>query len=361
MFFGAIILFFLFVLAFISPKRFLPGESPKRRGAILLYLLPSFVLFIAFGSIYESKADSYLKDPTTTYINLNSEGLKELPKGYEVFTQLTDLDLSANKFDHIPEVVLGYTQLETLDLTENQVSVLPEGLGRLTQLKTLALAENPIETLPEWLGSLTNLEKVTLSRTNITSLPAAWQARVADSSLTIDYYGTPLYYAEHPEEMPAEEPLAEATDDPKPESGDLKGDEHTESFGEYAWRNLLGKDYGQRRKYGEGEIYYDQPATAADADSLGFFLIDMEFFTEDRESTIQLVCNKERTRYGVLMVTVYDDADEVEEDIKSACRFYALLFAAKMGEDIAVDWHICDDRLDILATVSTDELEEGEE
>ena len=347
----SVVLFIVFLLAIISPARFLPGAKPGRAKAFLFYLLPSLASFIAVGAIYTPKVEAYLENREALYIDLRSEGLSELPAEYEQFYLLEYLNLSDNYFEAVPEMVSGYERLSHLYLANNSISEIPDALQDLSYLKVLDLSGNPIKELPAWLSDLPLLDSLLLQDTDITEISASLRAANESGKLMIAYSGTPLYLAENPTAETANVEYADRTDENEAER--IKNEDHTESFGEFAMRELFGRDLGHKRKFANCEVYYDDPTTRAMADTVGYFLTSVGLFTDDNEASVQFMYDEKAQQYHLKMVTVYEDAEEVEEEILATCSFYALLLSAQLPNELPVYWHLCDDDLEILATTSS--------
>ncbi|XP_066357592.1 probable disease resistance protein At5g63020 [Miscanthus floridulus] len=87
------------------------------------------------------------------------------------FTELTYLDLSANRIKQIPEELFALVNLEHLDLSFNRaLRTVPKRLRELTKLKFLYLGGTDIERIPkEVISCLTELQVIDLMTTNYTS------------------------------------------------------------------------------------------------------------------------------------------------------------------------------------------------
>lgn len=352
----SVLLGILFLASLFAPKRLLPGENPKRSKALLVFLLPSLVAMIIAVRSLPDPTEAYMDDPTATEIDLSSEHLYRLPQEFSQFTQLQTINLAGNNLSELPEVLLSLPALQKIDVSRNGIDLVPEGLKNLSQLEELNLASNPLEELPDWMGDLPSLKSLDLSYTRITRLPQSLKEKAANGDLALTYANTEAYYADYPEERPAEETEdndeAELADTGSESSGDT---DHSESFGSFARRQLFGRDdLGHKRIFGEGEVYYDDPVTQEMADSVGSFMTQLGFFSEENGGAVQLLLNKDKTRYILNMATIHSDADEIEEDIKMAFKFYAMMMAEVLPDQLPIDWNLCDDDLDVLTTVTSD-------
>jgi internalin A len=107
----------------------------------------------------------------STYLNLSSEGLTELPESVGQLTQLEILYLNDNQLTSLPEFIGQLTKLERLSLDNNQLTSLPDSIGNLTRLDTLFLRDNRLTSLPDSIGRLTKLQVLSLRNNQLTSLP----------------------------------------------------------------------------------------------------------------------------------------------------------------------------------------------
>lgn len=86
-----------------------------------------------------------------TWLNLNTNKLKQLPVSITKLKNLKTLVLSSNLFDSFPEEILKLESLESLDLGGNPIEYLPKELLSLPYLKELRMVPNkfPIEKRKE--------------------------------------------------------------------------------------------------------------------------------------------------------------------------------------------------------------------
>lgn len=270
----------LTLIGLFSPKTILRSSEKPTRGKVLLFFgLPSFLLFLGFGMLYESPFEEAMKNPLEVVIlNLSNDRLETIPTEVDLMLNLKELDLSKNKIASIPDFLLTLEKLEVLNL---------EG--------------NPINELPAWLGNMPALREVNVSGTGVEEIPEELL------SLTVNYRNTPLWLVENPATEENETSEKEASP-----SEDSEEEDREESLGEYALRQFLGRDYGQRRKFKKGEIYYNDPVTKDQVDQIGEFMILMEFFNDEREASMLLDFSEEDI-YELMIVVVSEEAltDEV--------------------------------------------------
>jgi len=130
-----------------------------------------------------------------TKLELNKNGLTDLPSCLDVLSSLEILFLSENRFETIPECIgklpnlrmlslrgnnmteLSSTNLPTkslvwLILTNNNISTINSNVGELKLLRKLMLSHNNISTVPKELGLCKDLELVRFANNEIsTPLP----------------------------------------------------------------------------------------------------------------------------------------------------------------------------------------------
>ncbi|XP_029436044.1 leucine-rich repeat and calponin homology domain-containing protein 4 isoform X2 [Rhinatrema bivittatum] len=129
-------------------------------------------------------------------LNLGGRKLKEFPRGARNYdlSDITQADLSKNRFAEIPEdachlisleclslyhnclrnIPLAITNLQTLtylNISRNQLSLLPPYICHLP-LKVLIASNNKLVSLPDNIGALKNLRQLDVSCNELQSLPA---------------------------------------------------------------------------------------------------------------------------------------------------------------------------------------------
>ncbi len=302
----SLILGVIMLIGLISPKRILKfKENPTRGQVFLIFGLPSFAMFILFGMLYESRLEVAAKDPEHTYL----------------------LKLTNQRLEAVPEEVAQLYNLEGLYLQENHLTTLPDFLLTLEKLELLNLADNPIESIPLWIAQMKSLKELDLENTNISMIPAGLE------DLTINYKGTPLWLAEHPEEI-----IVESVDESKTIIASNEED-HSESLGEFAMRQLLDQDYGYKRKFKKGEIFYNGPVTQEQADQVGEIMVTMGFFNDEKEVSMLLDQNDDKI-YEFKMVV--DQSEQIEEEVLEALKIIRLLVQGQVFPDDQLHLHLTD-------------------
>lgn len=79
-----------------------------------------------------------------TYLEIQQNELKELPKSITSLVDLEEIFLWNNKIENLPEHFDKLINLKKLTLSYNRISKLPQSIIRLQKLENLLLYENPI-------------------------------------------------------------------------------------------------------------------------------------------------------------------------------------------------------------------------
>lgn len=107
-------------------------------------------------------------------------------------------------------------------------------------------------------------------------------------------------------------------------------------------------DYGTKKTFGKGELYYTENVTETEADSVGAFLNEMGYLNDEKETSIQL--DKVGETYKIRLVV---GEQYQEKDSSLDISFKALGFMASQqvfdGKDVEVD--LCDDQLKTKRTI----------
>ena len=102
-----------------------------------------------------------------TYINMNTNLLRQVPNSLYTLANLKFLDISNNKIGMdgngcISEAIASATALVEFRASSNMISNLPESFGELRNLEVLDLRDNRIEKLPVRFGLLRKLLRLNL-------------------------------------------------------------------------------------------------------------------------------------------------------------------------------------------------------
>lgn len=305
----SILLGFITILALIIPKKILFfTAAPSRSKAILFLGLPAIILFAISMTITPTRLEIALEDPENVHqLSLSNKNINTVPSEVATLINLKELDLSNNQFTEFPAIV-----------------------SKLTELTTLDLSENPITQIPSWVLSHPSLTEINLSNTAILEISDKF------NKLLINYKNTPLWDIENREEKLT-------SDQPNDIQKSIKQTEdHSESFSEFALREILGNDYGFKRKFKKGEIYYKEPVTKAEADNVGKFFVGLNYFNDENEVSVLLNKDKKKT-YILKMVVKEDQLDDksiaafrdirkwINEDIFPKDKFHLHLIDTDMN------------------------------
>ncbi|XP_021042857.2 leucine-rich repeat and calponin homology domain-containing protein 4 [Mus pahari] len=109
----------------------------------------------------------------TGTLNLSNRRLKHFPRGaargYDL-SDITQADLSRNRFPEVPEAACQLVSLESLSLYHNCLRCLNPALGNLTALTYLNLSRNQLSSLPPYICQLP-LRVLIISNNKLGALP----------------------------------------------------------------------------------------------------------------------------------------------------------------------------------------------
>ncbi|XP_059154431.1 leucine-rich repeat-containing protein 69-like [Physella acuta] len=87
------------------------------------------------------------------------------------FKQLTFLNLNGNKLKHLPKEICNLSRIQHLSIDNNQLTEIPVEFCALITLQEFHAAGNCLVSLPLEMGYLVNLEKLYLQKNKIRELP----------------------------------------------------------------------------------------------------------------------------------------------------------------------------------------------
>lgn len=91
--------------------------------------------------------------------------------------------------------------------------------------------------------------------------------------------------------------------------------------------------------FGKGELYYSEPVTPAEAQAVGEFLLQVEFFSNDEARSVSL--SHENDAYQLKFVT--DTSRVLDPEIKAGFRELSRWVATEALGNQALVFHLCDD------------------
>ncbi|KAK6167500.1 hypothetical protein SNE40_021512 [Patella caerulea] len=102
---------------------------------------------------------------------LDSNQIRDLPRGFFRLVQLKKIGLSDNEIGRIPPDVGVFINLMELDVSKNEIGEIPENIKFCKNLQVLDFSSNPLTRLPEGLTQLRNLTHLGLNDVSLTRLP----------------------------------------------------------------------------------------------------------------------------------------------------------------------------------------------
>ena len=150
-------------------------------------------------SLYDDQLDSIPKItawfPDLKSLNLSKNHLQQLTLNDSLPLQLTNLDISYNRFTQIPRVLHAQSDLFHLDMSGNKItSIKGIDLQGFHNLLTLKVNDNPISHIStNAFYSNTFLNQIELKNTNLSQIP---EALLKLGNLhVVDFSGSPINYS----------------------------------------------------------------------------------------------------------------------------------------------------------------------
>nr|KAJ3420468.1 hypothetical protein HK105_005639 [Polyrhizophydium stewartii] len=132
------------------------------------------LVFVYDGQTERSVAKWRLEwdtDHCLTSLNVQGNGLVEIPKGLTGLANLKILLASQCSLETVPATITLLKNLRILDLSWQSLKELPDDIGKLQSLSTLILSRNRISKLPESIGEIVLLEKLLVVDNALHTLP----------------------------------------------------------------------------------------------------------------------------------------------------------------------------------------------
>ena len=105
-------------------------------------------------------------------------------------------------------------------------------------------------------------------------------------------------------------------------------------------------NYGEKKVFNKGEVYYTEGIDTADVDKLGNYLVEVEFF-DGREKSVQLQKNGEGYVFRVVMQDEYFGKEETTKTF----RLIGKLLSSQVFDDAPVDVELTDEYFETKETV----------
>ena len=98
-----------------------------------------------------------------TQLNVNHNGLTELPSELGHLKKLTSLTATHNRLTALPAAIGGCRSLQELTLTANSLRTLPDTLRKLSRLSAIVLVDNALAEIPGCVMAMTSLQELDVS------------------------------------------------------------------------------------------------------------------------------------------------------------------------------------------------------
>uniref|UniRef100_A0A6U4WLV8 Disease resistance R13L4/SHOC-2-like LRR domain-containing protein n=1 Tax=Hemiselmis andersenii TaxID=464988 RepID=A0A6U4WLV8_HEMAN len=131
---------------------------------------------IGTGSLGATSEQELEIDADMNMLDLRLKKLTSLPWDLAVLSNLQELDLSMNSFQHIPDQCTwkdGHlaTSLTKLSINQNIVNNVPPEIGEMKRLKVLCCYDNRITSVPDTMHQMSSLTQLSIYNNALTSLP----------------------------------------------------------------------------------------------------------------------------------------------------------------------------------------------
>ena len=104
-------------------------------------------------------------------LNLENQGLSELPDELVELDRIESINLLGNYFESFPKVLSRMKSLKEISLSSNNLSYVGPEIGELANLRILYINFNEIDSLPREIGKLKNLQYLEMGCNPINTLP----------------------------------------------------------------------------------------------------------------------------------------------------------------------------------------------
>ena len=116
-------------------------EIYKKFSAVILFQTKYTSVILPYITDKEYVKKRITEVIKVNYLRLRNFNIAKLPKGFNLFTNLTRIDLAENKLRSIHQMK-GLTKLKDLNLNGNQLEKLPDFIFQMNNLKVLNLGNN---------------------------------------------------------------------------------------------------------------------------------------------------------------------------------------------------------------------------
>lgn len=115
--------------------------------------------------------DLMSRNKVITHVNLDGQGLMEIPSMVFKFVNLKKLSIENNMIRTIPNEIVQLKELQELFLGYNNIEIFPESICHLNALEVLFVARNNLQKFPDSIGCLKSLKELYLQNNSIRILP----------------------------------------------------------------------------------------------------------------------------------------------------------------------------------------------
>ncbi|XP_034946675.1 leucine-rich repeat-containing protein 58 [Chelonus insularis] len=119
----------------------------------------------------ESLPKTFDNFPILRELNLSGNRLTEFPEQIVPLSELKYLYLGGNSITEISKDIWKMHKLKILSMGGNKLTEVPASLGGLTSLSALILCDNMLENLPSSIANLKNLKSLLLHKNRLRTLP----------------------------------------------------------------------------------------------------------------------------------------------------------------------------------------------
>jgi hypothetical protein len=109
-------------------------------------------------------------------------------------------------------------------------------------------------------------------------------------------------------------------------------------------------NYGKEMTFKQGQLFYTEAVTEADAKKVGEYLQNIGYFADDKRRTVQV--DKSGDAYALRFVVV--EGAEKNEDALRQFKALGRDASQKLFNGAKVDVMLCDDKLNTVKVVSQD-------
>ncbi len=339
-----VVVFFLSLLGIaiglIKPSLVLPAAFNPTRGKVLLFYMMLIIAVIIFWGVFLKTATSLeeaLANKDKTFeLDLGNQNLNSLDERIKQLPILEELKLDSNNFTSVPEIIFDMPKLRKVNLASNPIKELPAQL-QTSDLYAMDLSYTQVRSIPS--GFITRVNLI-LNGTLIDSLDASVAEAIRKGDLRISLKDTPY-------QRKKDEQLAITKQK-------LKRNSEDESFWQIAAQRILGKEYGTPLKHNKLTIYYKNPVTRAEADTVALLLTALGY-GNDKYVDVQLLRDPSRVPALYKLRFVTEPKAKLDDDAINAFKLIGVLVSSVLGET-EVDIHICDTQFRDLRIISWTEV-----